>query len=180
MHITIDQDVFDVQSSEDGVALAQLFSTMVRDRYPHGVVTHPIYVPGGHHGPLEHWLGSRPAHEARAFRRLLESGLVHARGPRNAVTRDENHDPPRFYLPGPLQIHVKRRIQTDWTNRRLTVADAADLVQEPVHWAVENRRTDTSFVLHLAESANRAILRECLTRPTRIQTVGGGSGEIKG
>jgi hypothetical protein len=178
VHLTIDHEVFDVQSSEEGLALAQLFSTMARHRYPHGLITDPIYVPGEHRGPLEAWLGRRPD-EANAFRRLLENGLVHARGPRNEVLLDEAHDPPRFYLPGPLQIHIERRTETDWTNRRLTIVDAADLVQEPVHWVVENRRTDTSFVLHLADSANRAILRECLTRPTCIQKLGGGSGEIK-
>lgn len=175
MHITIDHDVFDVQSSEEGVALAQLFSTMVRDAHPHGVITAPL--PGGDHGLLERWLGSRPGYEAVAFQSVLTNGLLHARVARNPVTWDRNN-PPRFHLPGPLQIRIERRTESDWTARRLTVTDAADLLQEPVHLVVENRRADTSFVLHLADPTNRAMLEKCMKRPSRIQKLGGGSGEI--
>jgi hypothetical protein len=179
VHITIDHDVFDVRSSEEGVALAQLFSTMVRDAHPHGVITDPIYVPGGEHGLLERWLVGRSAYEAEAFRSVLTKGLLQARVARNQVTWDRNHDPPRFHLPGPLQVRIERRTESDWTARKFTVADAADLLLEPVHLLVENRRTDLSFVVHLADPTNRKTLTECLKPPSRIQKVGGGSGELQ-
>jgi hypothetical protein len=179
VRITIDHDIFDVRSEEERHALDYLFLRAARHRHAQAVIiTNPVYVPGGDHGKLDEWLCSRHPQQEHAFRRVLTTSLIHARGPRNAV-KSHPGDPPRFYLPGPLQIRVERRTESDWAARKLTLADATDLLEEPVHWVVENERTETRFVLHLADPTNRATLQECLAAPGRIVRTSGGSGEIR-
>lgn len=68
---------------------------------------------------------------------------------------------------------------SDWRARRLTLADAVDLLREPVHLMLENERTDQTFVLFLAEATNRDMLRKLIDAPGRIHSHGGGCGEMK-
>lgn len=179
VRITIDHDVFDVRSEDERNDLDSLFLKAARNRHAQAVIIpNPVYVPGEDHGKLDEWLRNRHPEQEHAFRRVLATSLIHARGPRNAVKSDLR-DPPRFYLPGPLQIRVERRTESDWAARKLTLADAIDLLDEPVHWVVENERTETRFVLHLAEPTNRATLQECLAAPGRVVRTSGGSGEIR-
>jgi hypothetical protein len=178
MQITLDGSLFDQPSDEESLNLAELLIVAARDEIQHIVRTDPIDEPANDRAALHAWLESRPAHENRAFRSVLARSLLNARGPRNEATID-GQTPPRFGLPGRLSVHVERRATSDWRARRLTLADAVDLLREPLHLMLENERTDRTFVIFLAEPTNRDMLRKVIDAPGRIHSHGGGAGEIK-
>ncbi|MDI3289587.1 hypothetical protein [Polyangium sp. 15x6] len=178
MRVTLDRTLFDVQSPPEAVALVDLLSTAVRDLHGHAMLTDPPYLPGQDNGPIDVWLNGRNWHEAQAFRTLLTNGLLTAAGPRSAGVSDSSW-PRRWHLAGPLEIRVERRGQSDWRNRVLTLADAVDLLSEPVHLVMENAWTELAFVRHLAGPTNGTTLQALLDRPGRVATHGGGSGEAK-
>lgn len=76
-------------------------------------------------------------------------------------------------------MRVERRGVSDWNQLRLTIADAAALLREPVHLVFENRRTETQFLVMLAGPTNGQILRDLLDEPGRVELHGGGGGEAK-
>jgi hypothetical protein len=178
MQITLDESLFGRPSDEEALNLVALLLLVARDETQHIVRTDPIYEPANDRTALHAWLESRPAHENRAFRSVLARSLLNARGPRNEATID-GQTPPRFGLPGRLSVHVERGVTSDWRARRITLADAVDLLREPVHLMLENERTDRTFVLFLAEPTNRDMLRKLIDAPGRIHSHGGGSGEMK-
>jgi hypothetical protein len=178
MRITLERILFDVQSQAESMALLDLLSTAVRDAPAHALLTNPLYLPGGDNGEIDTWLTSRASYEADAFRFLLTQGIVIAAGPRAQSTSDSAR-PRKWHLPGPLEVRVERRTMSDWPSRALTLADAADLLREPVHLLLENARTELAFLKHLAGPTNGATLRILVDRPGRIVTHGGGGGEAK-
>jgi hypothetical protein len=109
---------------------------------------------------------------------VLNNGLLSSAGSRVEGASD-SAQPRRWHLPGPLEVRVERRLESDWRSRLLTLADAADLLREPVHLVLENERTELAFVRHLAGPTNGATLRTLLNRPGRITLHGGGRSEAK-
>ena len=178
MRITLDRALFDVQSEAEAMALLDLLSTAVRDIHDHALLTNPLYLPGDKNGEVDIWLSQRSSFEANAFRALLIKGILIAAGPRSGAASDLAQ-PRSWHLPGSLEIRVERRTDSDWRSRVLTLADAVDLLREPVHLVLENTRTEPAFMRHLAGPTNGATLRTLMTQPGRIATYGGGGGEAK-
>jgi hypothetical protein len=186
MRITLDRVLFDVQSEAEAIALVDLLGTAVRDTHTHALLTDPLYVPVGDNQEIDTWLTDRSPHEGNAYRTLFINGIQAAASLRSAPASGprvppalEATQPRTWHLPGSLEIRVERRSTSDWGSRLLTVADAADLLREPVHLVLENARTDLAFLGHLAGPTNGATLRALVSRPAKIETHGGGGGEAK-
>ena len=137
MRLTLDRVLFDAESPAEAVALLELLITVARDTHPHAVLTDPPYLLGGDNGPIDVWLASRNPLEASAFRTVLLQGSLIAAGARAEAASDSAW-PRRWHLPGPIEIRVERRLDSDWRSRKLTLADAVDLLREPVHLVLEN------------------------------------------
>lgn len=178
MRITVDEEVFDAQSRAEAVALLRLLTTAVDEAPGHVVLTNPLYAPAGNNGPVDTWLSNLNPHAADAFRIMLENSVMLASGPRNSPLADSSR-PRRWQLPGPLEVRVQRRANSDWPLRILNVLDAADLLSEPVHLVMENARTELAFLRLLAGPTNGATLSALLDRPGRVVPLGGGGGEAK-
>ncbi|MFT3769454.1 MAG: hypothetical protein QM820_28790 [Minicystis sp.] len=178
--------MFDPQSEAEATTLLDLLGTAVRDTTHHALLTDPVYMPGGDNQEIDTWLSKRSGHEAGAYRRLLNIGILSAASLRSAAASGprvppalEATQPRTWHLPGTLEIRVERRPASDWSGRLLTLADAADLLREPVHFVLENARTDLAFLGHLAGPTNGATLRTLISHPGKIATHGGGGGEAK-
>lgn len=175
MRITLDRALFDVQSEAEAMALLDLLSTAVHDLHDHALLTDPIYQPGDDNGEIDSWLAQRSSFEANAFRALLTKGILSASGSRSQPAWDKKEQPRRWHLSGSLEIRVERRTESDWRSRVLTLADAVDLLHEPVHLILENTRTEPAFLRHLAGPTDGATLQKLLAQPGRIEKHGGGS-----
>lgn len=186
MHFTLDRSLFDVQSQAEAMALVALLSAAVRDPYDHAMLTDPIYVDGGDNSEIDIWLSQRLPYEVASFRTLLTNSNLIAAGTRSApksgpkISATLDATQPRIYfIPGSIEIRVERRKVSDWENRILTLADAVDLLLEPVHLVLENARTEVAFVKYLAGPTNGAALGYLIAQPGRIAIHGGGTGEAK-
>lgn len=179
MRITLARALFDVQSGAEAIALLNLLGTAVHDVHDHALLTNPIYVPGDDNGEIDIWLSKRHPCEADAFRALLIKGIQVAAGSRSEPEWDKEEQPRRWHLSGSLEIRVERRTESDWRSRVLTLADAVDLLREPVHLVLENTRTEPAFLRHLAGPTNGATLRTLMDQPGQVERHGGGSGEAK-
>lgn len=179
MRLVLDRALFDVESQAEALVLVDLFSTVARDTYSHALLTDPPYLPGGDNGPSDIWLAGRNSFEANAFRLLLTNGLLFNIAGPLAGSVSDSVQPRRWHLEGSLTVRVERRPESDWKSRKLTIADAADLLREPVHLVLENARNDLTFVRLLAGPTHGDILRKRADEPDRIVVHGGGTGEIK-
>lgn len=179
MRFVLDRNLFAVQSQEEALGLLNLFTTAAHDLQFQILLTDPPYLPGGENGATDDWLSRRDPGEANAFRHLLTSSLLlHAAKPVGAGVSDTSK-PRRWHLKGPLSVRVERRQDSEWANLRLSLADAIDLLREPVHLILENERTDLSFLALLANPTTGDLLRKLVDQPGRIQVHGGGGGEAK-
>jgi len=77
-----------------------------------------------------------------------------------------------------LDVRVESRPHSDWPALRLTVADALELVKEPIHLRLEDEYNDMAFVCWLAPPTTRDDLRVLLRDAGRVHTHGGGTGTI--
>jgi len=179
MRLVLERALFDVASGEEAIALVDLLTTVARDKHLHAVLTDPPYLPGGNNGPIDIWLTNRDPREGDAFRAVLANGLLIDATYALSGGASDSVQPRRWHLEGPLSVRVERRPMSDWRSRKLTLADAADLMHEPVHLVLENARTDRYFVCHLASPTDSTTLQALLEQPGRIMRHGGGSGEIK-
>jgi len=179
MHITLDVALFDAPSSAEETALEHLFSTAVRQShlYAHALLTNPPY-PAGLSGALEAWLDQHPRHLQNAYRSLLAQGPIIAAGVRGQLASDSKN-PRHWHIPGLLTIRVERRQTSDWRNKDLTIADAVDLLAEPLHLVLENERTDFSFLCHLLGVSHGSVLKSLCDAPGRIYMHPGGGGAVK-
>lgn len=78
-----------------------------------------------------------------------------------------------------IDATVEARAVSDWPALRLTVADALDLVKEPVHFRLEDELNDMDFVGWLAPATMRVDLYALVRGAGRVQVHGGGTGGIK-
>lgn len=178
MRITIDRALFDARSAREATALVRLLSRAADDTREHALLTEPLYAVGEDNGEIDTWFAGRNSFEASAFRTLLINGILTAAGTRSPPSSHPS-TPRCWHIPGPLEIRVERRPESDWRNRVLTVEDAAELLDEPVHLLLEDVKTDLAFVGLLAGSTNNATLQKLLNRAGRIERHGGGGGQSK-
>jgi hypothetical protein len=177
MRIILDQDVLNTHSCEEDAVLSSLLVTLAQDTHSHALLTDPVYVPGEHNEMIDAWLARTGVLEL-TFRDILNRGLIASAGPRS-VSASDTDTPRRWNLHGVLEFRVERRAISDWTRRRLTIGDAIDLINEPVHMVLENARTELAFIRALAGPTNGAELRARIEQPGKIFVHGGGGGEAK-
>lgn len=179
MRVIIDRALFEPASEQEAADLLSVFLTTLQDGCHHAILTNPPYIAGQDSGPADRWLQGRHRYEAESFRRLLQSSLLlHAALPQHGPTSDTEPSW-RWFLDGPLTIHVERRPDSDWPGRILTLADTASLLREPCHLVLEDEHNDRAFVRFLAGATDGAALQGRLDLPGRVTIHSGGCGAIK-
>lgn len=179
MRLILDRALFAPQSDHEALHLVRLLSLVVEDLHPHALQTDPAYLPGADNGEIDVWLLGRP--EAGVFRQVLTYGNLVAARSRGVPGVDPAPLPrqptplPRWRVAGAFDVRVERRAVSEWGALRLTLADAVDLLREPVHLVLENARHDLAFVCHLSGPTDGPVLRKLEAAPGRLHVHGGGS-----
>ncbi len=178
MRLVLDRALFAPQSAHEARDLLRLFTAAIDDVLPPAVQTDPPYVLGADNQESDAWLAARPAAEASALRAVLAQGNILASGSRCAASIGPG-SPPTWRLANGFDVRVERRTMSDWGALRLTLADATDLLREPVHLVLENELNDLAFVFHLAGPTLGPDLRRLHAAPGRLHVHGGGGGQAK-
>ncbi|WP_437296291.1 hypothetical protein [Sorangium sp. So ce426] len=178
MRLVLDRALFAPQSGREAGELLRLFTAAIDDVAPHAVQTDPPYVLGADNQEIDAWLAGRHAEEAGALQAVLAQGNVLASGARGAASVDPA-PLPSWRLAGGFDVRVERRAASDWGALQLTLADAIDLLREPVHLLLENEFNDLAFVCHLAGPTLGPVLRRLHAASGRLHVHGGGGGQAK-
>lgn len=178
MRLVLDRALFAPQSDQEARDLLRLLIAAMDEIAPPAVQTDPPYVLGADNQEIDAWLAARPAAEASALRAVLVQGNILASGSRCAASVDPA-SPPGFRLASGFDVRVERRGTSDWGALQLTLADAIDLLREPVHLVLENQFNDLAFVFHLAGPTLGPVLRRLHAASGRLQVHGGGGGQAK-
>lgn len=178
MRLIVDHALFAPNSTEEADALISLFSTIARHLPYQILLTNPVWDFERDNGHIDAWLTMRGSYEAEALRRTLTNSLQYFAQSHEMQALSAPGEQPHWHIERTLTIHVERRAESDWKQRRLTVTDAADLVREPLHIFLENGRNDFGFLGFLAGPTEGQVLREIDSQPSRVKTYGGGCGEI--
>lgn len=153
------------------------------DLRPPVILSDPPYVIGADNEEIDAWLSQCSPEEASSFQSILVGGNVRANGVRGVAavgpaSAGAPH-PPTWRLARAYDLRVERRAASDWPALCLTLADAIELLHEPLHLVLENAFNDFAFVCHLAGPTNGPVLRELNKLSRRLQVHGGGAGEAK-
>lgn len=133
------------------------------------------------HGPFIRWLGrqgelGRDVQEGLALGRLGES-MLPAAPPRE---REEwSFEAGAWRRARPLDVTVEPRDESDWITLRLGLADANELVLEPLHLRLEDEINDREFIGWLAAASSRDDFLRLTRSPARVHPHGGGAGGLK-
>ncbi|XXX78983.1 hypothetical protein WMF30_09430 [Sorangium sp. So ce134] len=179
MRLILDRALFAPQSAREALDLVQILATAAEDPQHHAVQTDPPYVLGANNQEVDAWLGQRGPEEAAGLQAVLASGnIVAAMAPRVGRAQDQAVSP-WWHIAESFDVVVERRAASDWPNLRLTLRDALDLLQEPVHLVLENEWNDFAFVAHLAGPTDGPVLRALKATPGRLHVHGGGGSAAK-
>lgn len=179
MRLVLDRALFAPQSSLEAIGLFQILATAAEDPLHHAVQTNPPYVLGADNREIDVWLGKRGPEEAAGLQAVLASGnVVAATSPRVARVQDQAASP-WWHLAESFDVVVERRPASDWPNLRLTLRNALELLQEPVHLVLENEWNDFAFVAHLAGPTDGRVLWDLKRSSKKMRVHGGGGGAAK-
>lgn len=183
MRFILAQALFAPQSQRESHELARLlFDAALTEVQPPVVLLDPPYVLGGANQDVDAWLDKRGAEEATLFRDLLVRSNVLFNGPRGVAAVDPTPNrPPAWRFVAAPDVRVERRAgaASDWPALSLTLADAIELLHEPVHLVLENDLHDLAFVRHLAGPTDGRVLRDLERAAGRLHAHGGGGGQAK-
>ena len=184
MRLILERALFAPQPGREATELKNLITTAALEAIqPPVVQTDPPYIVGADNQESDAWLASCSPEEAPFVQTFLVDGKVRASGPRGVAAVDPRHvgtaHRPAWRFANAPEVRVERRAQSNWAALRLTLADAIELLREPLHLVLENDFNDLAFVCHLAGPTNGPVLRKLGAAAGRLQVHGGGGGAAK-
>lgn len=161
MRVVLDEAVFARALEDESVhhALRRIFDACRPER--HALLTRPM----GHDlpEPVCKWLAGEGARTRASFERVLEDGRLRASSRSRRVTT----------------VMVEDRQVSEWQQRRLGCADAAQLLVTPLQVLLENCENDFNFLMALAPEPWRAQLQTAKTEGWLEPEHGGGLTGLK-
>lgn len=174
MILRLSRALFEAPSDADQKLLRQLFALVEPDDHRAVLVDDA----GDEQGAFARWSRSLDPVLRAHVEDILRWGALGASA-LPELGADDAHSPMRWRRAGALNVRVAHPPKSDWVGLSLTLHDAKELLQEPMHLRLENERNDFAFLRVLAKDRQAQELRELEAAPARMVIHSGGTGEIR-